>query len=117
MTDIIKVIVTEKLLETVIAVISIIVSYYIIPIIKSNLVIWLKDKHIYDTVKKFVQAAEKLAESGTIEKVDKKDYVINLLKEQGIKIDTKVEAFIESAVEEIDLIAKTARDEIMKDEE
>lgn len=116
MSEIIKSMVTEHLLETIIGVISIIVSYYVIPMIKTNLVVWLKDKQIYDTVKKFVQAAEKMAESGIIEKVDKKGYVINLLEEQGIKIDTKVEAFIESAVKEIDLIAKTARDEIMKDE-
>lgn len=117
MLDLITAMVTEHLLETIIAVISVIVSYYVIPLIKSNLVVWLKDKQIYDIVKKFVQAAEKLAEAGIIEKVNKKEYVIGLLEEQGIKIDSKVEAFIESAVKEIDLVTKTARDEIMKEEQ
>ena len=117
MSEIIKSIVTEHLLETIIGIISIIVSYYVIPIIKTNLVVWLKDKQVYDIVKKFVQAAEKLAEAGMIAKVDKKEYVISLLKEQGIKVDAKVEAFIESAVKEIDLVTQTARDEIMKDEQ
>lgn len=108
--------ITTNVLEIIIAVISIVVSYYIIPCIKEDLVPWLKDKHLYDTVKKFVQAAEKLAESGYIEKCDKRLYVINLLTDKGIEITDEINSFIESCVKELDLITSTARDEILKEE-
>lgn len=110
-------VITENVLNIVIAVISIIVSYYVIPAIKNDLVPWLKDKHIYSIVKTFVQAAEKLAESGAIEKIDKKNEVIKLLKEQGVTVDEKVESFIESCVKELDLITSTAKEELIKNNE
>lgn len=107
---------TTNVLEIILAVISIVVSYYIIPCIKDDLVPWLKENRIYNIVKKFVQAAEKLAESGVIEKCDKKQYVIDLLTGQGIEITAEIHSFIESCVKELDLITSTARDEIMKEE-
>lgn len=64
---------------------------------------WLKEQRIYSTVKKFVCAADKLAQSGTISKESKKNYVIQLLKAKGIKVTPEVEAFIEAAVTELDL--------------
>lgn len=108
--------ITANVLDIIIAIISIVVSYYLIPCIKDDLVPWLKDKRIYDMVKKFVQAAEKLAESGVIEKCDKKKYVIDLLEAQGIEISEELDSFIESAVKELDFVIDTAKDEIMKEE-
>jgi microcompartment protein CcmL/EutN len=108
--------ISENVLDIIIAVISIVVSYYIIPCIKNDLVPWLKDKHLYDTVKKFVQAVEKLAESGTIEKKDKKQEVIKLLKKQGIEVTDEIDAFIESAVKELDLVTNTIKEEIKEEE-
>ena len=110
-------VVTENVLEVIITIISIVVSYYIIPCIKNDLVPWLKEKHLYSTVKKFVQAAEKLAESQIIEKVDKKAKVIELLEKQGIEVTEEIEAFIESAVKELDLVTNTIKEEIKKNEE
>lgn len=108
--------ITENILNIIIAIISIVVSYYIIPCIKDDLVPWLKSKRIYNMVKTFVQAAEKLAESGVIEKTDKKQGVIKLLKEQGIEITDSVDAFIESAVKELDLVTSIVKEEILKEE-
>lgn len=109
-------IIKDNVLDIIIAVISIIVSYYIIPAIKNDLVPWLEDRRLYDIVKTFVKAAEKLADAGTIEKTDKKQYVINLLTAQGIKVDDKVNSFIESCVKELDFVIDTAKDEILNEE-
>lgn len=114
--DMIVKVITDNLLDIVVSVLSIIVSYYLIPAIKNDLVPWLKEKHIYDMVYKFVQATEKLAETGVIEKKDKKAEVIRLLKEQGIEITDAVDAAIESAVKELDLITSTVKDEIVNNE-
>lgn len=109
-------VVLYNLLEIIIAVISLVVSYYIIPCIKTDLVPWLKERHLYNIVRNFVQAAEKLAEAGVIDKGDKKKYVVNLLKNNGIEVNETVDAFIESCVKELDLIASTVYEEIVKDE-
>lgn len=108
--------VTSNLLDIIIAVISIVVSYYIIPYIKSDLIPWLKEKRLYNLVKKFVEASEKLAETGVIPKVDKKKKVIELLEEKGIVVTEEIEAFIESAVKELDLITSTVCDEVTKND-
>lgn len=109
--------ITANILEIILAVISIIVSYYIIPAIKEDLIPWLKEKRIYGTVKKFVQAAEKMANSGLIPKCDKKKEVIALLYESGIEIDETVEAFIESACKELDIALNTIYEEIVEEDE
>lgn len=108
--------ITGNLLDIVISVLSIVVSYYLIPAIKDDLVPWLKEKHIYDMVHKFVQSAEKLAETGVIEKKDKKAEVVRLLQERGIEITDAVNAAIESAVKELDLITETVKNEILNEE-
>ena len=107
-------VVTENVLDIVIAVISIVVSVYLIPLIKNELKPWLVEKRVYSLVKKFVEAAEKLAESGVIEKVDKKSKVIELLESKGIIVDAEVDAFIESAVKQLDVITSTVVEEIKK---
>ena len=93
-----------------------VVSYYVIPCIKNDFIPWLKEKRLYSTVKKFVQAAEKLAESGAIKKVDKKAKVVELLQNKGIIIDTTTDAFIESCVKELDTVASVIYEGIMETE-
>lgn len=107
-------VVTENVLDIIIAIISIVVSVYLIPLIKTELKPWLKEKRISNLVEKFVRAAEKLAESGVIEKVDKKAKVIELLESKGITVDAEVDAFIESAVKQLDIITSTVVEEIKK---
>lgn len=98
---------TEHLLETILGVISLVVSYYVIPTIKNDLVPFLKEKRVYNLVEKFVGAAEKLAETGVIPKIDKKKTVIELLEKKGVVITSDVEAFIEGATKQLDLIGET----------
>ena len=91
-------------------IISLVISYYVIPVIKNDLVPFLKEKRIYNLVEKFVSAVEKLAETGILPKVDKKQKVIELLEAKGIAVTLEVEAFIEGAVKQLDLIKDTVSD-------
>lgn len=100
--------------EAIIAVISIIVSYQVIPAIKNDLVPWLKEKRIDDIIERFVEAAEKMAESGQIEKKDKKSTVIKLLTEKGIEVTEEIDALIEAAVKELDIVTGVFKEEITK---
>lgn len=65
-------------------------------------------------VKKFVEAAEKQAEAGTIDKATKKRFVVELLEANGITVTPEINAFIEAAVKELDLAEKNAIGEIGK---
>lgn len=78
-----------------------VVTYYI----KTALVPWLQDKQLYTTVQRFVQAAEKMGKTGAIPKDEKKAYVVSMLHGKGIIVTPEVEAFIESAVTELDNMA------------
>ena len=59
-------------------------------------------------MKKFVEAAEKQAEAGTIDKATKKRFVVELLEANGITVTPEINAFIEAAVKELDLAEKNA---------
>ena len=106
-----------NILEVIASIISLVVAYYVIPYIKTELIPWLKEKRVYNMIKSFVQGVEKLAESGIIEKVDKKKKVIELLENKGIVVDQAVDALIESCVKELDMITSVVRDGIMESEE
>lgn len=112
MTEMILNVVTENVLDIVLAILSIVVGVYVIPLIKNELKPWLEEKRLYSIVQKFVQAAEKLAESGVIPKIDKKAKVIELLEAQGITVTPVIEGFIEAAVKELDLVTGTIVDTV-----
>ena len=103
-----------NILEIILTIISLVISYYVIPYIKRDLIPWLKEKHIYSVVKNFVQAVEKMAETGAINKVDKKTKVVELLQSKGITVDSNVETLIESCVKELDMLASTVIEEIVE---
>lgn len=105
-----------NILEIVLTIISLVVSYYVIPSIKSDLIPWLKEKHIYSVVKNLVQAVEKMAETGAIDKTTKKAKVIELLQNKGITVNSTVETLIESCVKELDMLASVVVEEIVKDD-
>lgn len=108
--------VTTNVLDIVIAVISIVVGVYLIPLIKKYLKPWLEEKRIYSLVQKFVEAAEKLAETGVINRIDKKAKVVELLQANGIEVTPTVEAFIESCVKQLDLIGSVIVEEIKEED-
>lgn len=93
---------------------TMIFTYYVLPLIKNDIAPWLREKRIYEIIKKLVQAAEKMAESGAIEKVDKKATVIKLLKDRGIEVTTEIEALIESCVKDLDIATNTLMNELKK---
>lgn len=103
-----------NILEIVLTIISLVVSYYVIPSIKSDLIPWLKEKRIYSIVKNFVQAVEKMAETGAIDKTTKKAKVIELLQSKGINVDSTVETLIESCVKELDILTSVVVEEIVE---
>ncbi len=76
---------------------------------------WMKEKGLYSTIQKFVQAAEKLAETGVIAKTDKKEWVWALLERTGVKRTEKTDAMIESAVKELDWMGEELALGIMGD--
>lgn len=88
-------------------VILLLVSQYVLP--------WMKEKGLYSTIQKFVQAAEKLAETGVIAKTHKKEWVWALLERTGVKRTEKVDAMIESAVKELDWMSEELALGIMGD--
>lgn len=109
--------VLPNILEIILTIISLVVSYYVIPYIKNDFIPWLKEKRLYDIVKKYVQAAEKMAESGLIEKTDKKNKVVELLASMGIKVDTTIDTLIESCVKELDMVTSVIYEEITENKE
>lgn len=64
---------------------------------------WLKNQGLYDTVKKCVWAAEKLANAGRLPKEEKNDYVCRMLETIGVKVTPFVKAMIEAAVKALDI--------------
>lgn len=108
--------VLTNLFDVVISVITIVVGVYVIPLIKTELKPWLEEKRVYNLVQKFVEAAEKLVETGVLPKADKKQWVIELLEKNGVTVDAKTEAFIESAVKQLDLVIETVKDEVKQEE-
>lgn len=82
----------EAIVKIVFVILSTAVTLYVIP--------WLKEKRLYDTVQKMVDAAEKWAETNDI---DKKQWVIDQLESKGIEVNAYVDALIEAAVKELDI--------------
>ena len=106
-----------NLIEIVIAGIFIVLTTFVTPwfkkvvspFIKHTAIPWLEEKRLYNIVRKFVEAAEKRAEN---EKFDKKEWVVSLLKDKGIELTPEIEAYIESACKEIDMIVDKTVDDL-----
>lgn len=99
--------IASGILQVVCAMIGILLTAVIVPWIKASAIPWLKEKQLYGLCTKFVRAAEKLAKTGAIDKAEKKKYVVKLLTDKGVKVTPEVDAFIESAVEELDLAVES----------
>lgn len=79
------------IVRVIIAAAAVLLSRYVLPMIKES--------GVYGKISKLASAAEKLAENWNI---DKKAYVIDMLRENNVKITPYVEAMIEAAVSELD---------------
>lgn len=105
--------IASGILQIVLALMGIILTAVVVPWLRGSAIPWMKEKQLYSLVTKFVHAAEKLAETGVIDRVAKKDYVISMLKNKGYDITDETEAFIESAVKELDMAVKFGVGEII----
>lgn len=76
---------------------------------------WLKKIGLYKMVQIGVMAAEKLAESGAIPKVDKNAKAKEILGMLGINVTPAIEMMIEAAVKELDTQESKVKDELKKD--
>jgi hypothetical protein len=63
---------------------------------------WLKQVGLYQVVRYFVNAAEKMAATNQIPKETKKQWVKDMLAKVGIEDSAIIDALIEGAVEELD---------------
>ena len=94
----------DTIVKIVFLVLGTLVTVYVVP--------WIKEKGLYDIVKKMVQGAEKWSETMDI---DKKEWVIERLEARGIEVNDYVEALIESACEELDIAWAQVSDEFTED--
>ena len=83
-------------------VLAVLFGEIVLPWVRVQLIPWLREKRLYRIVSIFVQAAEKMAASGQIDKDMKLKYVIDMLNSKNIEITPEVRAFIESAVIDLD---------------
>ena len=107
--------IATAVLQLVVAILSVVMSALVLPWVKDTAIPWLKEKRLYSVVQKFVLAAEKLGETGAISRSEKKDYVIGLLIDKGFMVNDEVEAFIESAVKEMDILVESGFGEIVEE--
>ena len=63
---------------------------------------WLNQVGLYQVVRYFVNAAEKMAATNQIPKETKKQWVKDMLAKVGIEDNAIIDALIEGAVEELD---------------
>lgn len=92
----------EQVIKLIFTALGLIFSSIVLPWIVSNGIPWLKEQRLDGIVKKYVEAAEKMAASGQISKDMKKEFVRHLLEARGIHITEDVNALIEAAVIECD---------------
>lgn len=84
--------------------VSVVAAAVVIPWLRKELIPWLKDRRVYGMITRLVQAAEKVWQYDEAAGQEKYKYVVNILKAKGIEITDEVEAYIESAVKELDLV-------------
>lgn len=92
-------------LEMIAAIIMILIARVVIP--------WLKEKKLDDDVYRAILCVEKLYETGLIQKCDKKATAIKLLQKCGVKVDDKLDVFIEAAVKKLDEAGVTFYQELV----
>ena len=91
----------ENVSKIIISVIGILITSVVLPWFKKDVIPWLKEKELYNIVKGYVKAAEKLKQ--TEPDIDKHEYVVSQLKKRGIEIDEEILSKIETAVMELDI--------------
>ena len=105
--------IANGILKIVGVIIGIVFTTVIVPWLKSVFIPWTKEKKIYSLVQRFVHAAEKIGETMDMSGKEKKQYVISLLEANGYVLNPEIDAFIESAVKEMDMLMDGYMGEIL----
>lgn len=105
----------NALFELMLVLIGLLFSKALLPFVQDTVIPWLREKRVLNLVSKFVQAAEKLASTGVIDKETRKKYVLNLLESKGVQITPVIDAFVESAVFDLDNIFTEVFEEIVEE--
>ena len=92
----------EEIIKLIFTALSLVFNSIVLPWIVKTGIPWLKEMRLDGIVRKYVEAAEKMAASGQISKDMKKEFVKHLLEQRGIRITEEVNALIEAAVIECD---------------
>lgn len=87
----------------VLAVATVVFAGVALPWLRKEGLPWLKEHRLYSLVRRLVQAAEKMYEYDECASNAKHDYVVNVLKSKGIEVTSEIEAYIDSAIEELDI--------------
>lgn len=98
----------EQIIKLIFTALTMIFSSIVLPWIVKVGIPWLREKRLYDIICKYVEGAEKKANSGQISTADKKMMVIKLLQAKGITITDEVDTLIEAAVKELDNVSAQA---------
>lgn len=96
------------LFRVVLTAMAVIITSVLIPWLRKECIPWLKERRLYGLVSTFVQAAEKVYQNMSGAGTDKKQFVIDALRDKGYEITDEIAAYIESAVEELDLFTLSA---------
>lgn len=105
----------NAVLELVVVLVGLFFSVVVLPFVRDTLIPWLREKRVLNLVSKFVQAAEKLGNTGAIDKNSKKAFVLNLLMRKGVEITPVIDAFVEAAVLDLDMIFSDTFEEIVEE--
>ena len=94
--------ITGVLVDAIITICGLVFTGVCIPWLIKTGIPWLKEKHLYTIVSTFVNAAEKMANAGSLT-IPKLDYVVQMLEKRGITVTPEVRAMIEAAVQDLDI--------------
>ncbi len=93
----------DLIVKVIIPILGAIITYILVPLIKEKTTKEQRE-NAYSWVKIAVGAAEQMNEAGLIT-IPKKEYVVEFLVSKGINVDmNKLDAMIESAVNELNLV-------------
>lgn len=101
-------IIYEQVIKLIFSILAMLFSAVVLPWLINTALPWLKEKRLFTTIFRYVEAAEKQAHAGIIPKEEKKYFVKGLLEKKGIEVTAEIDALIDAAVTELDNTAAHA---------
>lgn len=98
--------------RVVLTVLSVVLMSVVLPWLRNVAVPWLKEHRMFELVTHLVEGAEKYFDDVESAGEDKKRYVVSVLNSKGIEITPEIEAYIESAVREVEFFKRIASHDV-----